>query len=211
MSDQPKESAFSLMDDLLSHYNRTRKFFMALVISSFAIAPVTIVLAMLALSPPFLASAGQPFDVTVSVHEPRHIAGQYPGEQAAFVKIIPEGEDSLMILNTSSIDATGKVQTFTLDKSQVIVDYVPAGSVAARAIEVKQLPPRFMYVTAATAQPFDVTWVIVALAALSAGIAGAWLLAGVKEYRFFSDWNRRYASYKLAQEKVDKELGGSTD
>lgn len=209
MSDQPKESAFSLMDDLLSHYNRTRKFFMALVISSFAIAPVTIVLAMLALSPPFLASAGQPFDVAMTVHEKQ--LAPYPGD-AAFVKIIPEGDDSVMILNTSSIDGTGKVQTFTLDRSQVIVEYVPTGTgvVAGKTIAMEQLPPRFMYVGAAPAQPFDVTWIIVALVALSAGIAGAWLYAGVKEYRFFSHWNSRYAVYKLAQEKVDKELDGST-
>lgn len=209
MSDQPKESAFGLMDDLLSHFNRRKKFFMALVISSFAIAPVTIILAILALSPPFLASAGQPFDVTVAVHEPRHVAGPYPGDEA-WVKIVPEGDDSVMILNTSGLKGSGGIQTFALDRSQVTVDYVPAGSFAAGAVEVKQLPPRFLYVTAAPAQPFDVTWVIVLLVVLSAGIAGAWLFAGVKEYRFFSDWNRRYASYEQMQEKVDKELDGST-
>jgi hypothetical protein len=197
------------MDDLLAHYNRTRKFFMALVISSFAIAPVTIVLAILALSPPFLASAGQPFDVAMTVHEKQF--APYPGD-AAFVRIVPEGNDSVMILNTSSIDGTGKVQTFMLDRSQVVVEYVPAGTgvMAGETIAMEQMPPRFMYVGAAPAQPFDVTWIIVLLVALSAGIAGAWLYAGVREYRFFADWNRRYASYKLAQEKVDKELDGST-
>jgi hypothetical protein len=192
------------MDDLLAHYNRTRKFFMALVISSFAIAPVTIVLAVLALSPPFLTNAGQPFDVMMTVHEKQF--AQYHGD-AAFVKIVPAGEDSVMILNTSSIDSTGKVQTFTLDRSQVVVDYVPAGTGVVAASAIEHVPPRFMYVGTAPAQPFDVTWVIVALVALSAGIAGAWLYAGVREYRFFSGWNQRYASYKLAQEKVDKELG----
>ena len=58
--------------------------------------------------------------------------------------------------------------------------------------------------------PFDVTWVIVAVIAVSAATAGAWLFIGVKEYKFFSHWNRRYSNYKEMQAKVDKELGDST-
>ena len=68
-----------------------------------------------------------------------------------------------------------------------------------------------MYVgSTPAAAPFDVTWVIVTVIAATTAMAGVWLFIGAKEYRFFSDWNRRYSNYKEMQAKVDKELDDST-
>ena len=33
------------------------------------------------------------------------------------------------------------------------------------------------------------------------------LLIAIKEYKFFSHWNKRFTKYKLLKDKVDKELG----
>lgn len=101
--------------------------------------------------------------------------------------------------------------SFMVDKSQIGVQYVPEGFDNLRILERKPLPPRFMYVGATqAAAPFDVTWVIVTVIAATTAMAGIWLFIGAKEYRFFSDWNRRYSNYKEMQAKVDKELGDST-
>jgi hypothetical protein len=37
--------------------------------------------------------------------------------------------------------------------------------------------------------------------------AGILLFIAVKEYRFFSKWNKRFIKYKSLNEKIDKELG----
>lgn len=217
-ADAPKknESVLGIMDDLLSHLNRTKKFFMALVISSFVVAPLAIVLSILMLTPQFLTGVGQQQDVVFSpkttfskVVSP---AGEGPlaGEPAMItVRIMPGNE-------IKSYNITGLKQldrgSFVVDKSQINVEYVPANIVKFEAAQLQPaMPPRFMYVSSApAAAPFDVTWVIVAVIAISATVAGAWLLIGIKEYRFFSHWNSRYANYKAMQEKVDKELDGST-
>ncbi|MEO9363302.1 MAG: hypothetical protein ABI348_05315 [Nitrososphaera sp.] len=221
-ADAPKknESVLGIMDDLLSHLNRTKKFFMALVISSFVVAPLAIVLSILMLTPQFLTGVGQQQDVVFS---PKAVfakaaalaaTGPQTDQQPAMitVKIMPGGE--MKTFNITGLQQVDK-GSFIVDKEQIHVDYVPANMAAGFAVsaegEVKPLPPRFMYVSSAPATaPFDVTWVIVAVIAISATVAGAWLLIGIKEYRFFSHWNSRYANYKAMQEKVDKELDGST-
>ncbi|AIC16476.1 hypothetical protein [Nitrososphaera viennensis] len=218
-ADAPKkESVLGIMDDLLSHLNRTKKFFMALVISSFVVAPLTIVLSILMLTPQFLVGVGQPQDVVFSPKAVFSKAAAVPatglqtGQPAMItVKIMPGGE--MKTFNITGLQQVDK-GSFIVDKEQIHVDYVPAnmaGFAVSAEGEVKPLPPRFMYVSSApAASPFDVTWVIVAVIAVSAAVAGAWLLIGIKEYRFFSHWNSRYANYKAMQEKVDKELDGSS-
>ena len=210
MSDN-KESIFGVMDDLLSHLNRTKKLFMVLVISSFVIAPLAIVLSILVFTPPLLAGVGQPQDV---VFTKSAMAGDIkrisPGQSAAVVvKIVPGDE-------TQAVNITGLKEidsgSFMVDKSQISVQYVPEGFGNVRVYEGQPMPPRFMYVSSAPAAvPFDVTWVIVTVIAATTAMAGVWLFIGAKEYRFFSDWNRRYSNYKEMQAKVDKELGDSTE
>ena len=210
MSDENKESIFGVMDDLLSHLNRTKKLFMVLVISSFVIAPLAIVLSILVFTPPLLAGVGQPQDVVFTkAAMVGAIKEVQPGEPSAvIVKIIP-GEE------TQAVNITGLKEidsgSFMVDKSQISVHYVPEGFENFRVYESKPMPPRFMYVgSAPAAAPFDVTWVIVTVIAATTAMAGVWLFIGAKEYRFFSDWNRRYSNYKEMQAKVDKELDDST-
>lgn len=210
MSDEkPKESVFGIMDDLLSHLNRTKKLFMALVISSFAIAPLAIVLSILVFTPPLLAGVGQPQDVVFTKPAMMGKVGVQQGgsPSTVIVKIVP-GEE-MQAVNITGIKEINS-GAFMVDKSQISVEYVPEGA-STQVFESKQMPPRFMYVgSAPAATPFDVTWVIVTVIAASAAMAGVWLFIGAKEYRFFSHWNQRYSNFKKMQEKVDRELDGSS-
>ncbi len=38
-------------------------------------------------------------------------------------------------------------------------------------------------------------------------LAGIWLFIGIKEYTFFSHWNKRFRRYMSLKDKIDKELG----
>jgi hypothetical protein len=206
--DQPKESVFGIMDDLLAHLNRTKKLFMALVISSFIVAPLAIVLSILIFMPPFLTGVGQQQDVVISA-KAGVIHGFSDGPVAAapsgWVHIVPsEGGERFNVTMTRPIEGG---ETIFVERSQLHVEYVPAGEMRTITVfEAEPMPPRFLYVGAQPAAPFDVTWIMVAVIGVSAAMAGAWLFIGVKEYRFFAHWNRRYSNYKEMQEKVDKAL-----
>jgi hypothetical protein len=207
--EKPKESVFGIMDDLLSHLNRTKKLFMALVISSFAIAPLAIVLSILVFTPPLLAGVGQPQDVVFTKPAMVGKVGvpQEGSPSTVIVRIVP-GEE-MQAVNITGIKEINS-GAFMVDRSQISVEYVPEGA-STQVFESKQMPPRFMYVgSAPAATPFDVTWVIVTVIAASAAMAGVWLFIGAKEYRFFSHWNQRYSNFKKMQEKVDRELDGSS-
>ena len=97
VSEDKKESVFGILDDLLSHLNRTKKLFMALVISSFIVAPLAIILSILIFTPPFLAGVGQPQDVVFTAKgamvESFAAGRPVPGDPAAMVVKIVPGED----------------------------------------------------------------------------------------------------------------------
>jgi hypothetical protein len=225
--DQPKESVFGIMDDLLSHLNRTKKLFMALVISSFIVAPLAIMLSILIFMPPFLTGVGQQQDVVISarvgviqgVSEAR--MESMPPDASGWVRIVPSedimyhmtmGEPANVVpFNVTVTRPIENGETIFVDRSQLHVEYVPVGETRTVTLfKAQPLQPRFLYVSAQPAAPFDVTGIIIAIIGVSAAMAGAWLFIGVKEYRFFANWNRRYSNYKEMQEKVDKELEGST-
>jgi hypothetical protein len=205
--EKPKESVFGIMDDLLSHLNRTKKLFMMLVISSFAIAPLAIVLSILVFTPPLLADVGQPQDVVFTKAATMGKVGLQSPDGSPSIVIVPGGE--MQAVNITGIKEING-DAFIVDSSQISVEYVPEGA-STQVFESKQMPPRFMYVgSAPAATPFDVTWVIVTVIAASAAMAGVWLFIGAKEYRFFSHWNQRYSNFKKMQEKVNRELDGSS-
>ncbi len=210
--DQPKESAFGIMDDLLSHLNQTKKLFMALVISSFIVAPLAIVLSILIFTPPFLTGVGQPQDVVITART--SVIQGFPDETMApgagfgtggWVRIVPsEDTERFNVTLTRPIEGG---ETIFVDRSQLHVEYFPAGEMRTfTVVEGQPVQPRFLYVSAPPAAPFDVTGIMVAVIGVSSAMAGAWLFIGVKEYRFFANWNRRYSNYKEMQEKVDKAL-----
>lgn len=207
--DQPKGSVFGIMDDLLSHLNRTKKLFMALVISSFIAAPLAIVLSILIFMPPFLTGVGQQQDVVISAKA--GVIQGFPDKTmtgstaSGWVHIVPS-EDGERFNFTMTKPIEGG-ETIFVERSQLQVEYVPAGEMRTITVfEAQPMPPRFLYVGAQPAAPFDVTWIMVTVIGVSAAMAGAWLFIGVKEYRFFAHWNRRYSNYKEMQEKVDKAL-----
>ena len=90
-SDDSRESIFGIVDDLLSHLNRTKKLFMVFVISSFVIAPLVIVLSILVFTPPLLAGVGQPQDVVFIKSAMVGDIKRIPSRQlaAVVVKIVP--------------------------------------------------------------------------------------------------------------------------
>lgn len=205
--DQPKESVFGIMDDLLSHLNRTKKLFMALVISSFIVAPLAIVLSILIFMPPFLTGVGQQQDVVISAKAGviQGFTDGPVGPGTGWVRIVPS-EDAERFNFTLTKPIEGG-ETIFVERSQLQVEYVPAGEMRTITVfEAPPVPPRFLYVGAQPAAPFDVTWIMVAVIGISAAMAGAWLFIGVKEYRFFAHWNRRYSNYKEMQDKVDRAL-----
>ena|SRR5712692_5626950 len=44
------------------------------------------------------------------------------------------------------------------------------------------------------------------LISVSIIIAGIWLFIGIKEYGFYSKWNKRFSKYMSLKDKIDKEL-----
>ncbi len=44
------------------------------------------------------------------------------------------------------------------------------------------------------------------LISISIIIAGIWLFIGIKEYGFYSKWNKRFRKYESLRDKIDKEL-----
>lgn len=219
----PKENILRIMDDFLSHLNRTKKLFMVLIFASFIIAPLSIVFAVLVLTPPFVSHAGQPFDVSVSFVgssvEDKQIVKRWVGLNesnftAGTIHHIPDeiglvsasGQDVLFIRSGDLQNIDNQTVVF-LKKPAVKLQYIPVGGVEAVPF-AHVPPPRFMYVNDAGSfgRQIDVTPLIVIVVAVSAGLATTWLVLGLKEYKFFSNWNKRYSKYRRLQDEIDKEL-----
>ncbi|MGI0026429.1 MAG: hypothetical protein ACREAD_01120 [Nitrosopumilaceae archaeon] len=75
----------------------------------------------------------------------------------------------------------------------------PNGTVV-RDIPIQQMPDR----PHGTGSIFLGISVFIIISIIFAGIL---LFIAIKEYRFFSKWNRRFMKYKSLKDKVDKELG----
>lgn len=224
--DSPKESILRIMDDFLSHLNQTKKLFMILIFASFAIAPLSIVLVVVILTPPFITHAGQPYEIGVSfvgsaVEDERILAGlakfnesdiivsgEIPNLQHD-VRIIHAAPKDVVIFKRGNLEGMDNKTAVFLKEPNIRFQYVPADGAQFGAMELPPPPPpRFMYVNAAGdfGRQTDVTVLIVVVVAISAGLAATWLVLGIKEYKFFSKWNQRYSNYKRLQDNLDKEL-----
>jgi len=227
----PKENILKIMDDFLSHLNRTKKLFMALIFASFIIAPLSLVLAVFVLTPQFAMQAGQSYDVAVSVvgvpaqetqfgfienlNESDVVVGNFTAFNAPIQApfevggAIPYGQGGVMIVRGDEMHQIGNETTVILRSPSVKVQYVPSDAVQVEPLFVSSSPPpRFMYVGDAGqfGRQTDVTTLVIVVVAVSAALATTWLVIGIKEFKFFSRWNQRYSSYKKLQDKLDKEL-----
>jgi len=220
----PKENILKIMDDFLSHLNRTKKLFMVLIFASFIIAPLSLVLAAFILTPQFAMQAGQPYDVAVSfVGTPTPAAqidmtnlnksGVVMGNFTVFnapishhFEAIPYGQSDIIVFRNE-----GNLENQTewvLSEPAIQFQYVPAGSVQMEPFFVSPAQPRFMYIgdSEQFGRQTDVTTLVVIVVAVSAALAITWLILGIKEFRFFSRWNRRYSNYKKLQDELDRDL-----
>lgn len=227
----PKENILKIMDDFLSHLNRTKKLFMVLIFASFIIAPLSLVFAVFVLTPQFAMQAGQPYDVAVSfVGVPdqvpqfgfvenlnesdvimrnftafsKPIHGQFEAGMA-----MPYGQGDVIVVRGNEMHKIGNKTAVILKNSAFKMQYVPSGAERIEPFVIAPGPPhRFMYVSDAGqfGRQTDVTTLIIVVVAVSAALATAWLVIGVKEFKFFSKWNSRYSNYKKLQDDLDKEL-----
>lgn len=220
----PKENILKIMDDFLSHLNRTKKLFMVLIFASFIIAPLSLVLAAFILTPQFTMQAGQPYDVAVSfVGTPMPAAqidmtnlnqsGVVMGNFTVFnapipphFEAVPYGQSDIIVLRNE-----GNLENQTewvLSEPAIQFQYVPASSMQVEPFFVSPVQPRFMYIgdSEQFGRQTDVTTLIVIVVAVSAALAITWLVLGIKEFRFFSRWNQRYSNYKKLQDELDRDL-----
>lgn len=223
--ESPKENILRIMDDFLSHLNQTKKFFMVLIFASFAIAPLSIVLMVVILTPSFVTQAGQPYEVTVSlVGQPVHdvlfappdvwmnesnftSSGEVGTVLVKGIRVTPSGEHEFVMIKEGSPQTNHNVTKIMLNKSDVKLEYMPANHFEFKTFSAAP-PPKFMYVgdVGHFGRQTDVTFLVVIVVIVSAALAITWLALGLKEYKFFSKWNQRYSKYRKLQENLDKEL-----
>jgi hypothetical protein len=197
---------------------------MILIFASFAIAPLSIVLVIVILTPSFVMQAGQPYDITVSLigqpipdqrFTPPHILmnesnftspGMGMGVSIEEIQTAPGMQKVIVIKEEGSLQAGYNSTEIMLNNSKVKLEYLPANHFPVKTFSGPS--PRFMYVgdVGHFGRQTDVTFLIVATVIISAALATTWLVLGLKEYKFFSKWNQRYSNYKRLQENLDKDL-----
>lgn len=232
----PKENILKIMDDFLSHLNRTKKLFMVLIFASFIIAPLSLALAVFVLTPQFAMQVGQPYDVSVSfvgvpsqgpefgfssgieiLNESDVIVSNFTefGSMHGPPGAMQYGHGDVFVLRGDVpyqkgdwIHEKGNETAIILRKPSVKLQYVPS-DMDVEPFFVAPVPPhRFMYISNQEqfGKQTDVTTLVIVVVAVSAALATTWLVLGVKEYKFFSKWNSRYSNYKKLQDDLDKEL-----
>ncbi|MGH8338026.1 MAG: hypothetical protein ACREA5_04995, partial [Nitrosotalea sp.] len=71
-------------------------------------------------------------------------------------------------------------------------------------------PPKFMISGGPYMhQVLDISTVIIIFAVISIVLSSVFLFIGIKEFTFFSKWNKKFARFMSLKDKVDKELGGT--
>lgn len=198
---EKRESVFKVLDDLISHMNTTRNVFVLLIASSFIIAPISLVMAAILLSPPPFVQT----DVVRFVPVPANVAVgplpsgpvlTAPGEP--FDTIIIEPEDRVPFVTGKRVEnlttAPSYGTTFVTDEPRIF--------------KVATEKPRFIFIGGPPAvnQPADMTNIILIFIGTAVILASIWLFIGVKEYRFFSKWNKRYGEYMSLQSQIEKKL-----
>ena len=250
------ENIIGVMDDFISHLNKTKKLFMILILSSFIVAPLSLVFAFILITPQVLTQAGEPYVVSVEApgimyERPQFVPSQFHNYSLAEIdsenatgtpitfeivqipdqdgqnlrgvmRAFPTGEDSVVyhkvivapLENQNSSESVWTVQ------EDVVVKYFPLKSIDVQSDEihgavsfsinkVPQAQPKFLFLNDPSnhGRQFDVTPFIFVLVIISSILASFWIYVGIREYKFFANWNKKYANYKKLQEKIDKELG----
>lgn len=183
-----RESVFKVLDELVSHMYTFRNVSMLLIISAFVLVPISLVIAVLLLSAPAFV----------------------PGPEVNFV-------GTAMINGTPETTSEGKINASYMPNEVFIqksVNMTGGEIVAARVggppnvIYLPAGPPKFMLSGGPlTHQVLDISTVIIIFIAVSIVLSSIYLFIGIKEYSFFSRWNKKFSRYMSLRDKVDRELG----
>lgn len=181
-----RESIFRVLDELVSHMNTSRNISMLLIVSAFILTPVSLVIAVTLLSAPAFV----------------------PGTEVHFIR-------------TGIINGTAGVSTSEFNASTVHAKLgIPPTNLSVGAISGMPVGSdrEFIYMPAGHPQfmisggPYmhqvlDISTIIVIFAVISIVLSSIWLFIGIKEYSFFSKWNKKFARFMSLKDKVDKDLG----
>ena len=155
-SKEPKENLFKIVDDIVSHTNRSRRLFMIFIASALVFGPVALGLGAVLL-----------------------------GHPAYNIRHLEAGNEE----NTANMPQTG-----------MHLQLVSANGTVIRELPVQQMPPMHSPRIGFIFLELNVFIII------SIVFGGILLFIAIKEYRFFSKWNSRFAKFKSMQDKIDKEL-----
>jgi hypothetical protein len=184
-----RESIFRVLDELVSHMNTSRNVSMLLIVSAFILTPVSLVIAVTLLSAPAFV----------------------PGTEVHFIKM-------------GLINGTGETVTISKFNGSImehkLMGVPPGVNISTGEVGgiVKGGANDFVYMPANHAQflisggPYmhqvlDISTIIIIFAVVSIVLSSIWLFIGIKEYSFFSKWNKKFARFMSLKDKVDKDLG----
>jgi len=186
-----RESVFRVLDELVSHMHTSRNVSMMLIVSAFILTPISLVIAFLLLSAPTFVSGAEVSFVSVGM-----INGSTSGmsiEKFNASTMPPHPFTIQPGMNMSS----GRIVVMPENGLHDFV-YSPAG------------PPKFMISGGPYMhQVLDISTIIIIFAVISIVLSSMFLFIGIKEFMFFSKWNKKFARFMSLKDKVDKELGGT--
>lgn len=194
-----RESIFRVLDELVSHMNTSRNVSMLLIVSAFILTPVSLVIAVTLLSAPaFVPGTEVHFIRTGIINGTAGEMGISKFNGAAGQVIISKFNTSIPP-NQFSIPpganiSVGEAGSMSAGSVRDFV-YMPAGH------------PQFMISGGPYMhQVLDISTIIVIFAVISIVLSSIWLFIGIKEYSFFSKWNKKFTRFMSLKDKVDKDL-----
>ena len=206
-----RESVFKVLDELVSHMFTFRNIAMLLIISAFVLVPISLVIAALLLSGPAFAPGPEVQFIGTRMLNgtPEMMKGSFvaPPSGAMSVGIVngDAGEISVEKLNSSYMPGQVLIQKGTnMTGGEIITIHKgPSNTMFYAPIG----PPKFMV----TGGPFshqilDISTIIVVFIVVSIVLSSIYLFIGIKEYSFFSKWNKKFSRYMSLREKAEKEL-----
>lgn len=183
-----RESIFRVLDELVSHMNTSRNVSMLLIVSAFILTPVSLVIAVTLLSAPAFV----------------------PGTEVHFIRAgIINGTAGK--IGISTFNASMAPSQFSIPPGANISTGEAGGISVVNARDFVYMPaghPQFMISGGPYMhQVLDISTIIVIFAVISIVLSSIWLFIGIKEYSFFSKWNKKFARFMSLKYKVDKDLG----
>ncbi|MGH7750181.1 MAG: hypothetical protein ACREA3_10095 [Nitrosotalea sp.] len=183
-----RESIFKVLDELVSHMQTSRNVSMLLIVTAFILTPISLVIAVMLLSVPTFVPGTEIHAVQINMVNG---TATYTSLSGINSSEMPHG---FMIQN--GVNMTGGKMTGMVGIPPPGAFYSPVG------------PPRFML----SGGPFmhqvlDISTVIIIFIVVSIVLSSVLLFIGIKEYSFFSRWNKKFSRYMSLRDKVDKVLG----